>query len=201
MSSIRGEKGAAKKGGKLTFSVVKNDTLTELMRSVTNELDAVSKRFSISSRFFVPVRRKIESKSVTIRSSKRRREERKCEHVKNPVVDTERYVVTEVVESSSLVLGLSERRLVRFGTDDVLKIGVDVGFIGKDDDFDGRVVLLEFDQFVVTTSNGGFVGSFRDENDEEVSNVVAVNLLAVHSGRCRGDIGSDESDPGEETIG
>lgn len=201
MSSIRKEKGSAKKGGQLTFSVVKNDTLTELMRSVTNELDAVSKRFSISSRFFIPVRRKIESKSVTIHSSKRRREERKCEHVKNPIVDTERYVVTEVVESSSLVLGLSERRLVRLGTDDVLKIGVDVGFIGKDDDFNGRVVLLEFDQFVVTTSNGGFVGSFRDENDEEVSNVVAVNLLAVHSGRCRGDIGSDESDPGEETIG
>jgi len=121
--------------------------------------------------------------------------------VKNPIVDTERDVVTEVVESSSLVLGLSERRLVRLGTHDVLKIGVDVGFIGKDDDLDGRVVLLEFDQFVVTTSNSGFVGSFRDENDEEVSNVFAVNLLAVHSGRSRCDIGSDEADPGEETVG
>ena len=41
MSSIRKEKGSAKKGGKLTFSVVENDSLSEVVRGVTNELDAV----------------------------------------------------------------------------------------------------------------------------------------------------------------
>jgi len=110
-------------------------------------------------------------------------------------------VVTEVVESASLVLGFSERRLVRLGTNDVLKIGVDVRFIGENDDFDGRVVLLELDQLVVTSTDRRFVGTFRDENDEEVSNVFAVNLLAIHAGRSRGDVGSDEPEPGEDTVG
>jgi hypothetical protein len=47
--------GERKEKDELTFSVVENDTLTELMRSVTNEFNTVPERFSVSSRFFIPV--------------------------------------------------------------------------------------------------------------------------------------------------
>lgn len=121
--------------------------------------------------------------------------------MKNPIVNTERDVVTEVVESSSLVLGFAERRLVRLGTDDVLKVGVDVRLVGENDYFDSGMVLLELDQFVVTSANCRFVGTFRDENDEEVSDIFSVYLLAIHTGRSRSDIGSDETEPGKDTVG
>ena len=70
--------------------------------------------------------------------------------MENPVVDTQRDVVPEVVERAGLVLGLAcirgvsfkrkvkgervtERRLVRLGTDDVLKVWVDVRLVREDD--------------------------------------------------------------------
>lgn len=38
-----------------SFSVVENDSLSEVMRCVSDEVDTVAERLSIGNRFFVPV--------------------------------------------------------------------------------------------------------------------------------------------------
>jgi hypothetical protein len=43
----------------VTGSVVENDTLSEVVRSVTDELDAVAERFGVGNGFLVPVHRRV----------------------------------------------------------------------------------------------------------------------------------------------
>lgn len=62
------------------------------------------------------------------------------------------------------------------------------------------MVLLELDKLVVSTSDGSFVGSLRDENDEEVSNKFSMYRFRVHLLLREHGVGSDETKPGEETI-
>jgi hypothetical protein len=78
----------------ITFTIVKNDTLTEMMRSITNEINASSYGFSICDGFFV--------------------------HMEDPIIDTEGDVITEVIECTSLVLGFTKRRDVILRADDIL---------------------------------------------------------------------------------
>lgn len=87
------------------FTVVENDALSEVVRGVADKVEAAADRLGIGDGLFV--------------------------HVQDPVVDTERDVVTEVVESSGLVLGLAERRDVVLRADDVLEVWVDVGLVGE----------------------------------------------------------------------
>lgn len=94
----------------------------------------------------------------------------------------------------------TERRLVRLWADDVLQIGINVRLVRQNDDLDRGVIFLQLDELVVSSSNGGLVGSFRDENDEEVSDVFTVDGLLVHPFLGRERVGSDEAEPGEHTI-
>ena len=81
-----------------------------------------------------------------------------------------------------------------------MEIGIDVWFVSENDDLDRGVVLLELDEFVVTSSHCRLVRSFGDENDEEISNVLSMYWLLVHRLFGIDSIGSDESEPSEETI-
>ena len=81
-----------------SFSVVQNDSLTEMMRSVANKLEAMSKRFSVRDRLLIP---------ATTPSVPTRQIRKSHVHVKDPIVDSERNVISEVVERSSLVLGFT----------------------------------------------------------------------------------------------
>ena len=64
--------------------------------------------------------------------------------MQDPVERAERDVVTEVVESTSLVFSLAERTLVVLWADNVLQVWVDVWLIGQDNDFKGWVILFEW---------------------------------------------------------
>lgn len=63
------------------------------------------------------------------------------------------------------------------------------------------MVLLELEELVVSTTDGGFVRSLGDEDDEEVANVLAVDGLLVHRLLRVDRVGRDEAEPGEEAVG
>ena len=65
---------------------------------------------------------------------------------------------------------------------------------------DGRVVLLELDQLVVTTSNGSFIGALCDEYDEEISDVFPAHGLFVCLLLGRGPVWGDEAEVASQAI-
>lgn len=63
------------------------------------------------------------------------------------------------------------------------------------------MILFQQQQFVVTSSDGVFVGTLRDQQDEEVANILSEYGLLVHGSLARCEIGCDETSKRKQTIG